>query len=209
MDEACLPEYLQEKYLLLKNDIQSRLREFAEVPESAYFYEMCYCLCTAQSKAQNAFKVQKILEEKDFFNNPFNPASILRAPLHYIRFHNQKANRLLQARELWQETFDIITSNNSTLVKRWELFRQVNGLGMKESSHFLRNIGNRNLAILDRHILRHLIGCGIFHEVPEIYTPRKYIAVENSFLQFANAINIPLDELDLLFWSNEAGMILK
>lgn len=209
MTDIKLPEFLQEKYFLLKTEIQSRLRDFASVPESAYFYELCYCLCTPQSKAENAMKVQNILLEIDFFNNPFDPSEILRQPENYIRFHNQKSLRLLKARKQWYEILEIIKSDIENTNKRMMIFEKVNGFGMKESSHYLRNIGYRDLAILDRHILKHLVNCGLYEQIPKISSPKQYLEVEKSFIEFAANINIPIDELDLLFWSYEAGSILK
>ena len=79
------------------------------------------------------------------------------------------------------------------------------GLGWKEASHFLRNIGYRDLAILDRHILRNLRRHRIIRTLPKTLTPSRYRAIEGKFRAFAGAIGIPMDELDLLFWSRETG----
>ena len=89
------------------------------------------------------------------------------------------------------------------------LIHNVRGLGWKEASHFLRNIGYRNLAILDRHILKNLKHHNVFRTTPKTLTPKKYRAIEKGFASFANAVGISMDELDLLFWSNETGEILK
>jgi N-glycosylase/DNA lyase len=85
----------------------------------------------------------------------------------------------------------------------------VKGLGYKESSHFLRNIGYRNLAILDRHILKNLEKFGAIRTIPKSLTRKQYLKLEKQFHRFADAVGIPLDELDLLFWSLETGEILK
>ncbi len=77
------------------------------------------------------------------------------------------------------------------------------------NSHFLRNIGYRNLAILDRHILKNLVHHGVLLELPKTLTPKKYLDIEQLFQQFAKNIQIPMDALDLLFWSNETGEIFK
>jgi len=89
------------------------------------------------------------------------------------------------------------------------LNQNVNGIGRKESAHFLRNIGYNNLAILDRHILKHLVTCGVFDEIPNISTKSRYDNVSNEFMKFADSVGIPMDELDLLFWAEEAGEMLK
>ena len=77
------------------------------------------------------------------------------------------------------------------------------------ASHFLRNIGYRDLAILDRHILKNLVRFRVMRGLPKTLTPKRYLFIENRFQRFARQIGIPMDELDLLFWSIETGEILK
>jgi N-glycosylase/DNA lyase len=83
------------------------------------------------------------------------------------------------------------------------------GLGLKESSHFLRNIGIRGLVILDRHILKHLKALKIIGRIPASLTPKRYYAIEKKWLKYSKEVGIPMDELDLLFWSMETGEIRK
>jgi N-glycosylase/DNA lyase len=193
----------------LKADIRKRLNDFAEVPQSKYFYELCYCICTPQSKAANAYIVQRELEQRNFYDKPFNPATLLRKNTNYIRFHNTKAERLLLAREKYPETEHVILSDMTTRKKREWLAGNIKGIGMKEASHFLRNIGFRNLTILDRHILKHLVLCNIYGKIPKVATKKDYLSVEKKFLGFSRKIKISVDELDLLFWSYETDEILK
>lgn len=204
-----ISEELFKEYHTRRNAIQQRLNDFKNVPESTYFYELCYCICTPQSKARNAFKVQKTLEENDFLKTPFDPTDILRQPEHYIRFHNNKAISLLKAREMYPEVLKVLKSGSPNAEKRLWLFKNIRGFGMKEASHFMRNIGFENMGILDRHILKHLIRCGVFKELPQIGSTKQYLDVEEAFKKFSDEIGIPMDEIDLLFWSMEAGEILK
>ncbi len=197
------------KYEELKDRIRQRLSEFALVPESEYFYEMCYCICTPQSKARNAFTVVEKLKERDFVNKPFNPVSILRNPAHYIRFHNQKAKRLIELIDVFPEVLNILKSNREKDEKRIEIYKAVKGFGFKETSHFLRNIGYSGLAILDRHILRHMVECGVYMDTPKVSSVNQYLGVEKEFGLLAGNVGIPVDELDMLFWSYETGVILK
>ncbi len=206
---AKLPAQIKTRYKELKQDIKNRLEEFANVPGNKYFYELCYCICTPQSKAVNAFIVQKVLEQKKFLTKPFKIEPLLRKKENYIRFHNTKAKRLLQAREIYPKVLEILSSDLSPAQKRDWIVTNINGIGMKEASHFLRNIGYRNFAILDRHILKHLVLCDLYNEVPKLASKKDYLAVEKRFLQFAKQVKIPVDELDLLFWSYETGTILK
>lgn len=204
-----LPKPLLEKYREYKPAIQKRLGEFSEVQRKDWFYELCFCICTPQSRAENAFAVEIELREKDFKHNDLNLVSALGNKERYIRFHNQKAKNLEKMKSMFYEIETLLESKNTPEFKRFWLAENVRGIGMKESSHFLRNIGYINLAILDRHILKHLTFCGLFESVPVLKSAKHYLEIERRFLDFANHVNIPLDELDLLFWSYETGAILK
>jgi len=197
--------------------IRARLAEFAAVPRGLWFYELAYCLLTPQSSAVNASRVVYALQAGNFLESGQDPTPLLRDRRHYIRFHNTKARRLLEARavhpllcaelESKRARSDALTSAGPVL-REW-LLRNVRGLGWKEASHYLRNIGYRNLAILDRHILRNLKRHGVIRTIPQTLTPARYEAIERAFLRFSSALGIPMDELDLLFWSRETGEILK
>ena len=65
------------------------------------------------------------------------------------------------------------------------------------------------MAILDRHILKNLTSNGVIDEVPKTLTPKKYLEIEEKMKEFAKSTGIPLAELDLLFWSMEAGEVFK
>ena len=55
----------------------------------------------------------------------------------------------------------------------------VKGLGMKEASHFLRNVGRgKTIAILDRHILKNLKKYGAIDGVPTSLTKKRYLEIE-------------------------------
>jgi N-glycosylase/DNA lyase len=190
-------------------DVRRRLAEFASVPPSEYFYELLYCLLTPQSSAVNAGRVVDILRGRGFRAAPFDPEPVLARREHYIRFHRTKARRLLAVRERFDDIQAQLSDGRSGAeVRRW-LVGNVNGLGWKEASHFLRNIGHRDLAILDRHILKHLASHRVIRNIPATLTEKRYLAIEKKFRAFSARTGIPMDELDLLFWSMETGRILK
>ncbi len=198
-------------YKKYKKSLKQRLQDFKAIPSSEYFYELCYCLLTPQSKAQNAMQVVTKLKEMGFQDSPFNPESLLRNPAHYIRFHKTKAHWLLLAQQQWNQIKDILeTKNISSNELRVQLVHTVTGFGFKEATHFMRNIGkNRGLVILDRHILRMLQQLHIIETIPASLTQKKYEMIELSFQQYAKEQNIPTDELDLLFWFINTGLLLK
>jgi N-glycosylase/DNA lyase len=80
---------------------------------------------------------------------------------HYIRFHNVKSKRLQEAINYYPFLKKILNSNKNKFDIRRQIKNDFVGIGMKEASHFLRNIGYKHLAIIDRHILRNLVYCGV------------------------------------------------
>ena len=87
--------------------------------------------------------------------------------------------------------------------------KQIKGLGYKEASHFLRNIGIKGHAILDKHVMRCLTEVGVVESAKPPSTRKQYLDVEEKFLRFAKDVRINCDELDLVLWSMKTGEILK
>ena len=82
-------------------------------------------------------------------------------------------------------------------------------VGYKEASHFLRNIGFKNLAILDRHILNLMLEEGLIEERPKPLGGKKYLGIEKRFLKLAKGLKMPAAELDLFMWFMKTGKVLK
>jgi N-glycosylase/DNA lyase len=202
-------EELRARFEGQKRVIRARLEEFASVNPDQYVYELIYCLLTPQSSAVNAGKVVDALTEADFLNKDIDTSSFLRNKNSYIRFHNTKAQRIAEVKKS-RGTILAQLENGSTSeeLREW-LVDNVKGMGWKEASHFLRNIGHRNLAILDRHILRNLKHYHVIRNLPKTLTRKQYFAIERKFKAFAERVGISPDELDLLFWSMETGVVLK
>ncbi|MBU0628517.1 MAG: DNA lyase, partial [Nanoarchaeota archaeon] len=101
-----------------------------------------------------------------------------------------------------------IFNKNAKIIREF-IVTNVKGIGYKEASHFLRNIGHRNLAILDRHILKNLQKLKVINKIPKTLNKKNYLLIEDRFYKFSKKIKIPMDELDLLFWSIETGKVFK
>ena len=202
-------EIIKSEYSKHDRAIQKRLQEFASVPRKDYFYELVYCLLTPQSSAVNARKTVERLRQEEFHRKDFSPASILRNKSHYIRFHNTKAKHLTEAKTRFSDIEAVLASGYTNEEQRSWLIDNVKGFGWKEASHFLRNIGRRDMAILDRHILKNLKLHRVIKSIPETLTPKRYRDIELRFRRFGNSIGKSMDELDLLFWARETGHILK
>ncbi len=205
------PAYVLEAYAERKAAIKSRLNDFRIVPQEEWFYELCFCICTPQSKALHAEQVVNKLKQLNFLHasDEVDPTSILRDPEHYIRFHNVKAQNLRLLRTGYPQVEEWCLSAEEVGAIRERLVSGIRGIGMKEASHFLRNIGHRGIAIIDRHILKHLHRCGVVDSAKPPSSKRAYEEIEAQWKQFASDIRIDMDELDLVFWSLETGVIIK
>jgi N-glycosylase/DNA lyase len=85
----------------------------------------------------------------------------------------------------------------------------VKGLGYKEASHFLRNIGFKGYAILDKHIVNMLFELGVLPTNDKPANRKRYLEIEDKLRDFSKDIGIDMDELDLALWSYKTGVILK
>jgi N-glycosylase/DNA lyase len=200
---------LRDAHRAKSSEIAGRLKQFSAVRPEEYFYEAVYCLLTPQSSAVNAGKAVELLRAHDLRNSPIDPAPLLHQKEFYIRFHRTKAKHLLAIKDQYAELHPRLLNGSTSLELRDWLVKNVRGLGWKEASHFLRNIGHRDLAILDRHILRNLVRFGALRTLPKTLTAKRYLAIEEKFRRFAAKVEIPMDELDLLFWWMGTGQILK
>jgi len=196
-------------------EIEARLDDFRRVyamPNEHVFSELAFCICTPQSKAKTCdAAIKQLVSLRVLFSG--TPQEIA-SHLSGVRFHNNKARYIVSARNFFTngslkikeklKEFDKIIELREFLVKN------VLGVGMKEASHFLRNIGmGGNIAILDRHILKNLQHYGVMRQTPKTINKHKYIEIENKMREFSKTIEIPLAHLDLLFWSKETGEIFK
>ena len=194
---------LLEDYKNKKREILNRLKEFENNKD--YFYELCFCILTPQSSAKTAWDCIKRLKKVNFKNKNINPQNYIKP----IRFYRNKSKYLLELKNNFSFILKNIKEKEYPKQLREFLVKNVKGISYKESSHFLRNIGHKNLAILDRHILGNLKRYNVIKQIPKTLTPNKYFEIEDKFLKFSKKIKIPMDHLDLLFWSQETGEIFK
>ncbi len=206
---------LLEEYNSRKTKIEQRLSEFKDVrnrSEEDVFAEMAFCLLTPQSKATSCWAAIDFLKKTGNLYDG-NEEDIIKH-LEDVRFPNNKAKYIVLTRNLFKQNGSIkikdriFSTQNPADLREW-LVENIKGYGYKEASHFLRNVGFENLAILDRHILKNLVRFGAIPEVPKYLNKNQYLEIERKFKEFSQRVNIPMDHLDLLFWSMEAGHIFK
>lgn len=132
------------------------------------------------------------------------------------RYPNARSRYVVESREFLRRDCGMalrarLESFEDQLERRDWLVRGkgIKGLGYKEASHFLRNIGLRGYAILDKHVLNSLAELKIIDDPKPPNTRSKYLSVEERLREFTAAIGIDFDEMDLVLWSMKTGEILK
>jgi N-glycosylase/DNA lyase len=170
---------------------------------------MLFCLLTPQSNAKKCWEA--VIELKNKGVNRLSEKEVARILKTKTRFHNNKAKYVKLAVLQWGDVKKKLdgVDNDVVDVRNW-IAESVCGMGYKEAGHFLRNIGksDNKIAILDRHILRNLKELGVIKS-EELKGKDSYFEVERKFAEFAFKVGIPIDELDLLFWSRENGEVFK
>jgi len=193
----------------IKNLVDTRLREFKEIGDGSsdeIFEELCFCILTANFNAERSMKIQRQIGD-GFLSFPKSDlAKKLRELGH--RFPNTRARYIVDARKHKNSLKDIVKMfNDDNELREW-LVKNVKGIGYKEASHFLRNIGYTSFAIIDFHIIDVLTKHNIIKK-PKVLTKRKYLEIENLLREIAGKSNVNLAELDLYLWYMGTGKILK
>lgn len=227
---------LKQEYLLKKVEIAQRLNEFDIFYSKPYswfyeneimklkkvnksdderlFEELCFCIFTANTSAEMGLKA--VDATRDLLINGTQEEMTKKLKGIY-RFNTVRPSYIVHTRDYLKIKLafklkeNIISLKHDTDALRdfFAFNKGIKGIGYKEASHFLRNIGFKGYAILDKHILNSLLE---FNVIDEIKLPMKrniYREIEQKMKLFSNEIGIPMDELDLLLWSRKAGKILK
>ncbi|MEM4625486.1 MAG: N-glycosylase/DNA lyase [Candidatus Pacearchaeota archaeon] len=197
---------------LMKNkvsiEVDRRIKEFEKFEnksEEEWFSELCFCILTANSKADTAIKIQQEIGSRFLDKSKENIRKIIKKNKH--RFHNKKADFICKAKK-FTNIKKIIQEKNDFEAREW-LVKNVKGLGYKEASHFLRNVGRKNIAILDRHILSVLHKYDTINEIPKTLTKKRYLYIEKKFIEISKKLGISAAELDLYLWYMKTGKVLK
>ena len=202
-----------------RKEIRARLREFRRVWQTAsdqrLWEEMVYCIFTAGASAKMGLRsVEAIRPLLATGPRQAMTRALVAAGAH--RFPNARPGYVVITRDYLQDSFAM------RLRERLKSFRdpferrdwlatepRIKGVGYKEASHYLRNIGFKGYGILDKHIVRCLAELGVI-ESPKPPTGRnRYLETEARMRQFAGNVGINFDELDLVLWSMKTGEVLK
>lgn len=191
------------KSLEISEDDRMQIKRVLEIfsgrkSESDVFYEFCFGLCSPQTTFRNNSQVHLRLVEMDFFHKDCAD-NVLHGVLRPVRFYRNKTRYLQEVKANWKRLYALV--RHKVLpgnAKRWLLVRDVNGMGMKVASHFLRNLGEQDLAIIDTHVLK-------FLKCLPPRNPKEYVAIENRFRRLADKNGLSIAGLDTLVWHRYSG----
>ena len=228
-------EKLKFEYSLKKLKIRERLSQFEKFFSEPYswhysnnelkllpseskddhriFEELAFCIFTANTSAEMGLKavdavrnvliagtaddMTRRLEGIYRFNN-VRPAHIIHTRNYLENFLNFELKKKIKSFNDKNELRDFFALN-----------KDIKGLAYKEASHFLRNIGFKGYAILDKHIINSLHEFGVLPTNDKPKNAKEYLEIEKKFIDFSKQAGIDMDELDLLLWSRKNGRILK
>lgn len=211
-------EILHKSYREKRPAIRARLAEFAaigrEADDARLFEELVYCIFTAGASARMGLNSIERVRPHLLAGDHSRLTELL---LGAHRYPRARAAYIVETRRYLEADCALALGErlrrfgDDSEARRDYLARNpgIKGIGYKEASHYLRNIGYRGYAILDKHILRTLAEYGVIDSPAPPTTKKKYLEIEERLRDFAAATEIDFDELDLLLWSNKTGEILK
>jgi N-glycosylase/DNA lyase len=212
-------EGIRAVYKAQRKAIRARLAEFSEVwrngSDERLWEELAFCIFTAGASARMGLK--SIEATRPLLLNGRRAEmtrALKKAGAH--RFPVARPSYIVSTRNYLRDYCGLrlrgtLTSFEDRIARRDWLARdkQIKGLGYKEASHFLRNIGIFGYAILDKHVLRCMADIGVIETAKPPTTRQRYLEIEERLRSFAGEIRIDFDELDLVLWSMKTGEILK
>jgi N-glycosylase/DNA lyase len=217
MDNSDTIEALKTFWRKVLPIISQREQHFDDVwakgSEEEFFAELVFCLFTPQSKAVSCWAAVNILAEKNMIFD--STVEDIVNTINGVRFKHNKAKYVIEARDFFTENKKIkikekLSAFNDIYELRKWLIANVKGIAYKEAGHFLRNIGiGKDLAILDRHILRNLKIYGAIKECPKNLNVKTYLEIEKKMQDFAKETGIPMSHLDMLLWCKNTAGIFK
>ena len=206
-------KFFNEPYSWFYNSNKLALMPVETKEDHRIFEELCFCIFTANTSAEMGLKavdaVRNVLID--------GTADDMTRRLEGIyRFNNIRPAHIIHTRTYLRNSFDFKLKNKIKSLKSKDELRDffalnkgIKGIGYKEASHFLRNIGFKGYAILDKHIINSLYEFGILKTNEKPKNSKEYLEIEQKFIDFSKNIGIDMDELDLLLWSRKNGRILK
>src|SRR5208283_1568807 len=176
--------------------------------------EMIYCVLAGTQVSTNIVKksylnlIDSIPEIIDYnhiaeFSDKYEReiAHILRK--NGYRFYSTKSSTILNSAKFFQEFIDCYEKIEEIdpIDARKSLIQNINGIGNKIASHWIRNIGHQ-LPIIDVHV-RRVLSCAGFIDKKYLksqISDSEYQYIETVVVGLANQIEMDVGRLDYILW---------
>lgn len=176
---------------------------------NVWLRELLLCILTSNSSFINAYRALNYIYSLGLPKDENKIMMALRSVGY--RFYRLKARYIVYA----LNTFDSkmaeqlrLLADRDQFEAREFLMDNLYGLGMKESSHYLRNLGYFDLSIIDRHVidfLRTYLELNITNKL----TKKRYLEYEGVLRSISTFLGIPPGIFDLYIWYVETGTLVK
>ncbi|MBN1860685.1 MAG: N-glycosylase/DNA lyase [Candidatus Thermoplasmatota archaeon] len=196
------------KHSNIQKKIRQRIQQFKNIDRTSnedLFMELCFCILTANFSAKRAIHIHAKLHDCFYTDTKESLSKKLREQGY--RFPNIRAIFIKEACVFKDQLSEVIQNFDGDELRAW-LVANIPGFGLKEASHYLRNIGYDKYAIIDSHILDVLHRYRLIKK-PTTLTARKYKEIEQVIQRLATRTGLTCAELDLYLWYMETGTILK
>jgi N-glycosylase/DNA lyase len=201
-------------------DIKSQIESNIEPNERDLWWELSTCVLSSQvpfslavSAANEIDKKGLLLTENDdievlahkLFEVLSSPLNVEGGTRKYrfpeLRSRHLAATHTIVTKEYGSLVKLLASFDNASEARSW-LIKHVPGLGPKQSSMFLRNIGaSYELAILDRHVLNYMSALGIYSgDKPYISSINTYRQCEVLLRGHADDLECSVGLLDWAIW---------
>lgn len=212
------------EYSNLKDSFDLR-KSWVEFSENELWGELCICILSSNVPYDLALSAFYHLREKRFLDPEgiilnSNAARLIGyelsksiyqpkrkdGSLRKYRFPNVRASDIEKAAlTLYCENdsglIELLKNSASERAARDFLAKNISGIGLKEASHFLRNIGySKSLAIVDTHIIAFLTEVGELSDRINAVTPRVYLKLEAKLMNLCNDLGLNMSLFDMAIW---------
>lgn len=192
--------------------------------EEQLWKELCFCILSGNVAFELAKSVVDVLTERGYLDyrwmkedsksritlfheldKPnFDPRK-KNGELRKYRYPRKRSAEIVRAaKTIYNDDNSIknvLSGSSSDLDARNFFVNQISGLGIKEASHFLRNIGfTSSLAIIDVHVLSFLKEFSLVDFDANSLTSQRYLRLEKTLRNFADYHGLNLAIFDLAVW---------
>ncbi len=188
--------------------IRSRVSEFKALKKSdkyTLFKELSFCILTANTSAELGLACQSYIND-GFYKFDYHRLRSELINVHY-RFYNKRSDYIIKARSIIDDLPDIVNMDDHYKAREI-LIDKVKGIGYKEASHFMRNVGIFDFAILDKHIIN-FMKKNYYIKYENNSSKKRYLENEKVFNELSSYFNMEPGIFDLYIWYIETGKILK